>query len=147
MGVVTAMVTGGYPLVGCLSRIEKEKEQNSTCLSVRIDIGRFNMPQKTPTLAERIKTALDADVPNIYFNASVHSLSATDILLVLEKDGKPVAVLNTSWTQAKSIVKSLNDLLQVLERNLGTPIKSAQEVSDILVKKTKSTQKRRRQVK
>jgi len=99
------------------------------------------MPQKTPTLAERIKTAQDADVPNIYFNASVHSLSATDVMLVLEKDGKPVAVLNTSWIQAKSLVKSLNDLLQRLERNLGTPIKSAQEVSDILVKK-KSTKKR-----
>ena len=99
------------------------------------------MPQKTLTLAERIKSALDADVPNIYFNASVHSLSAADVMIILEKDGKPVAVLNTSWIQAKSLVRSLNDILQVLERKLGTPIKSVQEVSGILAKKNESTKK------
>jgi hypothetical protein len=73
------------------------------------------MADKEEGLADRIARALDSDVPKVYFNGYVNHLSTSDILTVLERSGRPVAVLNMSYTVAKSLCASLGQLIAQLE--------------------------------
>jgi len=98
-------------------------------------------------LQQRIENALEADIPEIYFNSSVQMLSLNDVMIVLERSSKPVAVLHASWSQVKSLVEKLNALLQGVERALGAPIRTQEEISSILTAtraKRKKTQSKKR---
>lgn len=92
-------------------------------------------------IQERVSEALKADIPQIYFNTSVHVLNISDVMIILERNQKPVAILNTSWSQAKSLVEKLNELLQGFER-AGVPIKTHDEIKATLAKKRKTATKK-----
>jgi hypothetical protein len=74
---------------------------------------------------ERVDRAKeDASVPQIYFNGFIDTLSTGDVLTVLERNGKPVVVLNMSYTVAKTLAVSLGQLVSQfesgVERNMLT---------------------------
>jgi len=93
-------------------------------------------------IQERISKALEADIPQIYFNTSVHVINTNDVMIVLERNQKPVAILNTSWGQAKALVEKLNSLLQGFER-ASMPIKTAEEIGALVAQKRKETTKKK----
>lgn len=82
---------------------------------------RAKVPAKSPDTPDhvqaqvRIKAALDAGVPQIYFNGFANALSTGDITTVLERNGQPVAILNMSFTVAKSMSVSLGGVVSALE--------------------------------
>ena len=94
-------------------------------------------------LKDRIDRALEADIPQIYFNTSIHSINANDVTIILERNQQPVAILNTSWGQAKALVGKLNELLQGFERASGVPITTADEIVATVTRKQKKTTKRK----
>jgi len=85
---------------------------------------------------KRLEAALEAEIPHIYFNTSVHQIGLADVLMVLERNGKPVVILNTSITAAKSMVEVLNTLIQGFEQQSGVPVKSTMELEKSFKKET-----------
>ena len=83
--------------------------------------------EKTDRRARLVK-ALESDVEQIYFNSVVNSIGSGDILMVLERNGKPVATLNTSYTVAKTLALKLAQLIGNLEESTGNTIMTTDDV-------------------
>lgn len=86
----------------------------------------------------RVDKALsDTTLPAVYFNGFALNLGTGDIALVLERNGQPAAVLNTSYTVAKTLAEKLNGLVSVLESKTGNTIMSTEDVTKSLSEDTK----------
>ena len=86
--------------------------------------------------AERLKAALvSQDVPHIYANGFVNALSDADIIVVLERNNSPVAVLNMSYTTAKSLAHKLSQLIADFEKDSNQSIMTTDVVSEALSQK------------
>lgn len=85
--------------------------------------------------AEFIDNAVRSnDVPHIYFNGFVNSISTGDVLLVLKSNERPVAVLNASYTLAKTLVEKLGELVTALETRTDNTIMTTDDVARALAK-------------
>ena len=74
------------------------------------------------------------EVPKIYFNGFANALGNSDVVIVLQSNGKPVAVLNTSFTIAKTLIQKLNDVIGILEKNSGNSIMTTMDIDKALNK-------------
>ncbi len=81
---------------------------------------------------ERIEKALEANIPNVYFNGFVNSISSGDIITVLERNGKPAAILNMSYTLAKTLAISLGQLVSQFEEGADRNILTTHDVESVL---------------
>ena len=91
------------------------------------------MADHTQEVKGRIEKALsDGELQNIYFNGFALNLATGDIALVLERNGQPVAVLNTSYTVAKTLAQKLNGLVSILESKTGNTIMSTDDIKESL---------------
>jgi hypothetical protein len=88
--------------------------------------------QKQSIDEDRIAKALDAGVPQIYFNAFVNGISSCDVISILERNGKPVAILNMSYTLAKTISVSLGQIISQFEAGVERPMLTTQDVDTAL---------------
>jgi hypothetical protein len=85
-------------------------------------------PSQAQDAQERIDRAKDAGVPQIYFNGFVNTTSSGDVLTVLERNGKPVVVLNMSFTVAKTFAVSLGQLISQFESGVERNMLTTHEV-------------------
>jgi hypothetical protein len=102
--------------------LEKEMAEEST-------------PHKGKVYDDQLQAGLDADIPEIYFNGFVSGVGSGDLLLILQRDGKPVARLNTSFTLAKTLAIKLTGLIHNLEGSTGTKIMTTDDVNNKMPKK------------
>lgn len=86
---------------------------------------------------KRIEQALESGSQEIYFNGFANSLGLGDVLISLERNGKPVAILNTSYTVAKTLAIKLNDLIRTLENNTDTSIMTTDKIASSVLHKGK----------
>lgn len=86
------------------------------------------MADKPLDNSERVNLALAADIPNIYFNGFVNAVGAGDILTVLERNGRPVAVLNMSYTVAKTLALALGTTISQFEATTGRSMLTTHDV-------------------
>ena len=89
-------------------------------------------------LEKRLNNAVQSDCEKIYFNGFVNALGAGDILIVLERNTQPVAVLNTSYTVAKTLAQKLNAIIQTLETATDVSIMT----TELTTKKLFASQKK-----
>ena len=68
---------------------------------------------------DEIDEAQAIDVPEFYVNAFANYLSSGDILTVLQRNGRPAAILNMSLPIAKAFSESLATLIANHERSAG----------------------------
>ncbi|MBP0021919.1 MAG: hypothetical protein J7647_30730 [Cyanobacteria bacterium SBLK] len=68
------------------------------------------------------------DLNNIYFNEFGLGVSKNDVLIVLRRNGKPEAIINTSHITAKSFVSALNEALKGFEDNTNYTIPISDEI-------------------
>jgi hypothetical protein len=81
----------------------------------------------------RIRTAIDdAGVPQIYFNGFVSTISIGDVLTLLERNGKPVVVLNMSYTIAKTLAVSLGQIISQFESGVKRNMLTTHDVESAL---------------
>ncbi len=67
-----------------------------------------------------IKDAVsNADVPKIYTNGFGVGLSNADIVIILQRFGNPVAVLNLSYTLAKTLAQKLGGVVADFESKIA----------------------------
>ena len=95
-------------------------------------LGLDGAPLVTPEeINRRIAAALEVGVPQIYCNGYINGMTAGDVLTVLERNGKPVAVLNMSFTVAKSIAQGIGTIVAELEAQSGRPMLTTREVENL----------------
>lgn len=80
-------------------------------------------------LTLQVKAALqDNNLPTFYFNGFSSTLSTGDILIILKRNDKQVAVLNTSYTVAKTLVHKLGGIIAQLEAKTGNTIMTTDDI-------------------
>lgn len=79
-----------------------------------------------------INTSLDSDIPQLYFNGFTNATGSGDFLLILQRNGRPVATLNTSYTVAKTLAESLTKMVARFENTTGNRIMTTHEVEAAL---------------
>lgn len=93
------------------------------------------MADNLSTIDKLIQKAVESnEIPKIYFNGFANGLGNSDIVIVLQSNGKPVAVLNTSFTIAKTLVQKLNDVIGIIEKNSGNTIMTTTDIDKALTK-------------
>jgi hypothetical protein len=78
---------------------------------------------------ELARLALEADCPKIYFNGFTTSVGAGDVVIALQCNGKPVAVLNASYTLAKTLSVFLANAIGKLEKATGNAIMTTEDIA------------------
>lgn len=81
-----------------------------------------------------LEDVLKSDVPKIYFNGFSTFMGNSDVVIVLQNNGQPTAVLNTSFTIAKTLVQRLNDTITYLEKSSGNAIMTTDQVDQAISK-------------
>jgi|GEM_PF-2262218 len=71
----------------------------------------------------------DKDLPNIYFNGFSHTVSTSDMLIILRRNDRPVAVLNASYTTAKTLSKKLAEMINELESRTNHEIMTVDDIA------------------
>lgn len=87
--------------------------------------------EKSSIEQERIAKAIDAG-PQIYFNGFIITMSSGDVLTALERNGKPVAVLNMSYTIAKTLALSLGQIISQFESGVERNMLTTHDVEKAL---------------
>ncbi|MEG5060349.1 hypothetical protein QUB60_20530 [Microcoleus sp. A2-C5] len=85
-------------------------------------------PQK-PTMTEIIESG---ELNSIYFNDFAIGVSKHDIIIFLNRNGKPEAILNASHITAKSFVSSLGEALRRFEAQTNQTIPISAEIEKLM---------------
>ncbi|KWT91822.1 hypothetical protein [Candidatus Magnetominusculus xianensis] len=72
--------------------------------------------------------AIKAGVPQFYFNNAVVTLSSSDLLITIERNGAPVAIVNASFTTAKTLSIQIAECIKNLEEKTNIDIKTMEEI-------------------
>ena len=81
------------------------------------------------TAEDQIAEALQReDLPEIYFNGFTTAFSNADFLIVLKRYDKPIAVLNASYTIAKTLSQKIGAAVAQLEERTGNTIMTTDDI-------------------
>ena|SRR5688572_26237371 len=88
------------------------------------------MEEQEKNLQSQIMEALqDETLPVIYFNGFVNTIGSGDVLIILKRHEKPVAVLNVSYSVAKSMATKLGGIIASFEQKIGNVIMTTDEIN------------------
>lgn len=74
-------------------------------------------------LDAQLRQALeDPSIPKMYFNGFINVIGTADIIIVIKQNDRPIALLNTSYTVAKTLVEKLGKTISSLETQTGNTI-------------------------
>jgi hypothetical protein len=89
-------------------------------------------PTQTPgpdQIEIEIQGALsDASLPRFYLNGFSTTLGSSDVLVVLKQNNKPIALVNMSYTIAKSLSEKLANSISILEKLTGNTIMTTDDI-------------------
>lgn len=81
------------------------------------------------TPEDMINTVLsDESIPKHYISGFLAGISAADIMIVGQRNGRPEFVLNMSFTTAKTLAQNLMETIQGLEEKTGRDIMTVSDV-------------------
>lgn len=85
----------------------------------------------------RLKRGTASDIPSYYANGFANALGAGDLVIVLERNGTPIANINLSYTVAKTLALSISQSIAHLESATGRPMLTTHEVERFLQEEPK----------
>jgi len=68
------------------------------------------------------------NIQTLYFNGFTMGVSAADVVIALQVNGKPSVVLNASFTTAKTLGEGLISAISALEKRTQTTIMTTHNV-------------------
>lgn len=77
---------------------------------------------------QRIVEAAFAESTTLYMNGFVNGLGLTDAYVVLQTNGRSVAVVNMSLSVAKTLGQNLLAMIERFEQQTGQPIPTLDEL-------------------
>ncbi|PZV81480.1 hypothetical protein CLV31_11011 [Algoriphagus aquaeductus] len=84
-------------------------------------------------LNQLINLALESEsIPKIYCNGFTNAVGNSDVMLVLQQNGKPAGVVNMSFTIAKTLSQSLKEIIDSIEQKSNQSIMTTYEVEKFL---------------
>lgn len=89
------------------------------------------MPDKKQTIELLSEAVKNDDVPKIYANSFGLGMSNADIHVVLQQMNKPVAVINMSYTLAKTLHERLGGLMANFEAKAEQQILTTDKIDKI----------------
>lgn len=85
---------------------------------------------------ERTKKALEnKEIPRLYCNGFVSITGSGDIAVILERNGDPVAIINLSYTLAKSLGINLLNTVSSFEDIVGRAILTTDDIIKAMMDK------------
>lgn len=84
------------------------------------------------------KALKDESMPEIHFNGFINAIGSGDILIILQRNGRAIAKLNTSYTVAKTLSQKLGSLVVDLEQRTGNTIMTVDDINQALSKQETS---------
>lgn len=86
-------------------------------------------------LEEELNKAIkNPEIPKVYANGFMTAIGIGDITILLKNSGKPIAVLNLSYTVAKTLSIKLGGLISQLESSTGNTIMTTDDIKKSLSK-------------
>jgi len=79
-----------------------------------------------------ILSLLESEVKDIYFNEFGIGVSKNDVLLLVRRNGKPQAILNSSHVTAKSFANALIRAIEDFEEKTNQTILDADEIEKLM---------------
>ncbi len=83
--------------------------------------------QQNPLIANAIE---NPDVPKIYFNGFVTGTTTADVVLILQNNGRPCAVLQSSHTNAKTLAIALTQLIHGVEEQASVTFPTSMDLAN-----------------
>ena len=74
----------------------------------------------------------NVQVPKIYANGFANAVGQGDTITVLQQNGVPVAVLNLSFTVAKTLAEKLGEVIMKLEKDTDNTIMTTDQCASAL---------------
>lgn len=74
----------------------------------------------------------DPEIPHIYANGFINAHGNGDVVILLQQNSKPAAVLNLSFTMAKSLALKLGETIKNIEDASGTIIMTTDDIARAL---------------
>jgi hypothetical protein len=97
------------------------------------DPDQTNAQNQAAVLNQLINLALESDsIPKIYCNGFTNAVGNSDVMLVLQQNGKPAGVVNMSFTIAKTLSQSLKEIIDSIEQKSNQSIMTTHEVEKLL---------------
>lgn len=93
-------------------------------------------------MAQKVATARAVGAPDIYCNGAVVGLGISDVTMILERNGSPVAVLNMSYTMAKTIARITSQTVAQLEELSKRDILTTPEIEQLFTAASAADEKR-----
>lgn len=81
--------------------------------------------------ARKLDAAVESGVPLLYFNAVTIAASNSDVVVLLERNGKPVSIINMSFTMAKTLSLRLGQIIADIESRSGRPIMATSDIDEM----------------
>ena len=79
------------------------------------------------------------DISHLYANGFITALGNGDVVLILQRNAAPVAVINLSYTVAKTLVQKLGQIIEDFEKNAEHKIMTTEVVDKALAKQSRGT--------
>lgn len=80
--------------------------------------------------ASLFTAALAAPIARLYMNGFIVGQSVADVTLVVQTNGTPAAVLNMSFTSAKSLAVELDKVIKNFESLTGHTLLTMQDIQE-----------------
>lgn len=95
--------------------------------------------ESTPApLAALAAAQSDPAVARIYANGFAVGLTNADAVIVLQLSGHPVAIVNLSYTLAKTLAQRLGRIVAELETAIDTTLVTTDKIDEVFKEKKKS---------
>ncbi|MBN2242810.1 MAG: hypothetical protein JW793_08970 [Acidobacteria bacterium] len=78
-----------------------------------------------------VDIALEVGAPQIYGNGFSIGMGNSDTYIVIQRFGKPVAVINMSFTLAKTLVLKLGGLVDFWEKTTNQKIQTTEDLDRV----------------
>lgn len=79
---------------------------------------------------QQIVESAFAEAPTLYANGFVNGLGLTDAYIVLQTNGRSVAVVNLSLAAAKTLGQSLLEMVDSFERETGNKVATINQLQE-----------------
>ena len=87
----------------------------------------------------RVERSRDPNVPKLYVNGFINTLGTSDIMTILERNGEPIAVLNMSYTVAKTLATSLGEIVARLEELSGRDMLTTKQLESMFLQEVQGS--------
>lgn len=83
----------------------------------------------------------DSEIPKLYSNGFINAHGNGDVMILLQQNGKSIALLNLSFTMAKTLALKLGDVIKHIEDASGNMIMTTNDIDKAVAQSRSRTRR------